>query len=174
MRATEFITEAHHSILAVMKLGPWRVQIDSHALASAANRGVDTADFTNIINYAAQIPNTLSTIPIGKGAYFQDINTMISIYVHRISQDEIRVETVLGPDMSPKPPMFRRPVPKHNLKPIPGEKQAREWWGQQTQQHGRDHVSQELANRNSIRNSIMNTMNRADRREFIRRAKKIK
>ena len=169
MRATEFVTEAHHSILKVMQMGQWRVHIDSHAMVSAAARGVDAADFSNIISYATHIPNTLSTIPVGKGAYFQDVNTMISVYIHRLGQDELRVETVLGPDMSPKPPMFRRPVPAHNLKVEPSLKQAQAAMRKQTQQHGRDYVSQKLADVKPIIN-----MNRADRRAFKRMTKKNK
>ena len=167
MRAAEFTTEAHHSILKVIQMGPWRVHIDTHAIVSATARSVDVADFSNIVSYATHVPNTLNTIPVGKGAYFQDVNTMISIYIHRLSEDELRVETVLGPDMRPTQPMFRRPVPPHNRKVDPRLKQSQDAMRKQTQQHGRDTISQRLADIKPIVN-----MNRSDRRAFKRMVKK--
>ena len=64
MRANEFISEAHHSILKTVTIGPWSVQIDTHAVASMASRGVSPSDFSDIVNYACKSPDTLNTIPI--------------------------------------------------------------------------------------------------------------
>lgn len=169
MRSCEFISEAHHSILATRQIGPWNVHIDTHAIASQASRGIDLADFTNIITHACFLPNTLNTIPVGKGAYFQDLNTRISIYIYRLGNDELRIETVLGPDMKPKPPMFRRAVPSHNIKIDPRVNPAQNAVAQVAQQHGRDYVSQHLSDLAPIAN-----MNRTDRRAFNRLMKKKK
>jgi len=166
MRASEFITEAHHSIYKTVNIGPWRVQIDTHAITSMAARDVSASDFSDIVTYACGYPNIVDTIPIGKGAYFQDVSSMISVYFHRLSENEIRVETVLSPDMKPKPPMFRRPVPKTNRKPTPAMQKRTEYMAQQTRELGRDAVSQKLA-------TIAN-MNRADRRALSRASKRKK
>ena len=147
MRASEFIVEAHHSIIKTMPIGPWKVQIDSHAFVSMAARGVSPLDFSNIVTYACLYPDIVDTIPIGKGAFFQDVNTMVSVYLHRIGENEIRIETVLGPDMKPKPPMFRRPVPVNTMKLDPRTKQGQDALAKRIQQHGpegRDVVSKEI------------------------------
>ena len=166
MRASEFITEAHHSILNTVTRGPWRVQIDTHAVASMASRGVSPSDFGDIINYACTSPDTLNTIPIGKGAYFQNINNMVSVYINRLSKNEIRVETVLGPDMKPKPPMFRRPIPNTTKKPSAIMQKNLNYMAQQAQELGRDAVSQKLA--------TISNLNRADRRALSRASKRKK
>jgi hypothetical protein len=172
MRAKEFITEAHHSILKTLRIGPWIAHIDSHAVVSMTTRNISPLDFSNIVTYACMFPNILDTIPIGKGAYFQDVNTMISVYLHRLSVDEIRVETVLSPSMKPTPPMFRRPVPISNRKLDPKVKQAQEKMAQRIQQYGpdgRDIVSQEISTLTPVLN-----LNRADRREYSRFVKRKK
>ena len=166
MRANEFISEAHHSILNTVTRGPWSVQIDTHAVASMASRGVSPSDFSDIVNYACKAPDTLNTIPIGKGVYFQNINNMVSVYILRLSENEIRVETVLGPDMKPKPPMFRRPIPSTTRKPSPRMQQNLDYMARQAQELGRDAVSQKLA-------TIPN-LNRADRRALSRASKRKK
>lgn len=173
MRASEFITEAHHSILKTITIGAWKVQIDSHAFVSMTARGVSPLDFSNIVTYACIYPDIVDTIPIGKGAYFQDVNTMISVYLHRLGEREIRVETVLGPDMKPKPPMFRRPVPINKMALDPKIKQGQEWMAKRINQQGpegRDNVSKEIETDIA---PIMN-LNRADRREFMRKLKRKK
>ena len=172
MRATEFITEAHHSIIKILSIGPWRVHIDSHAFVSMTSRGVSPLDLSNIITYACIFPKIVDTIPIGKGAYFQDVNTMISVYLHRLGENEIRVETVLSPSMKPTPPMFRRPVPISNEKLDPKVKQNQEKMAQRIQQYGpdgRDIVSQEISTLTPILN-----LNRTDRRAYNRFMKKKK
>lgn len=169
MRASEFITEAHHSILKTMTIGSWRVLIDSHAVVSMAARKVSPIDFSNIITYACIYPDIAATIPLGKGAYVQDINTMISVYLHRLSDNEIRVETVLGPDMKPKPPLFRRSVPNINKKVDAKFQQGQDKMAQDIQQHGRDAISQKISTLAPVL-----SMNRADRRAFDRYTKRKK
>lgn len=170
MRANEFITEAHHSILYTMSLGPWRVLVDSHAVVSMVARNVSLIDFSNIITYACVYPDVAATIPLGKGAYVQDINTMVSIYLHRLSENEIRVETVLGPDMKPKPPLFRRSVPNTGNKKIqPKFQQMQAKLAQDIQLHGRDAISQKIS---AV--APLSSMNRADRRAFDRFRKRKK
>lgn len=147
MRANEFIVEAHHSIMKIITIGKWKVHLDSHAFVSMAARGISILDFSNIVTYACIFPDIVATIPIGKGAYFQDTNTMISVYLYRLGENEIRVETVLGPDMKPKPPMFRRPVPVNTKKEDPKIKQGQERMAKRIQQYGpdgRDIVSKEI------------------------------
>lgn len=173
MRAIEFIVEAHHSIIKTMTIGPWQVQIDSHAFVSMVARGVSPLDFSNIVTYACVYPDIVDTIPIGKGAYFQDVNTMISVYLHRLGENEIRVETVLGPDMKPKPPMFRRPVPVNTTKLDPKIKQGQDALAKRIQQHGpegRDVVSKE------IETDVTPWLNlgRAERRALNRKLKRKK
>jgi hypothetical protein len=166
MKISEIILEAHHSILATTKIGPWNVQFDSHAFASIANRGIPPEDYTNIASYMCFLPDVFPTVPVGRGAYFQDTNTRISIYATRVTKDTIRIETVLGPDMQPKPPLFRRPVPPSTVKhknPLDlSQLRAR------TQVLGRDAVSQELEKIKPLM-----PVNRAERRKFSKFAKKI-
>ena len=148
------------------------MQLDTHAIASQASRGIELADFTNIITYACFISDMLSTIPIGKGAYFQDVNTLISIYLTRLGKDEIRVETVLGPDMHPKQPMFRRPVPPHNMPRSSTVRKTQSSMAKAAQEHGRDFVSQRIADLAPVVVHATTGMNRADRRAFGRFMKK--
>lgn len=173
MRAKEFITEAHHSIMKTFPIGKWKVLLDSHAFVSVATRNIPMRNFTNIITYACIYPDIVDTIPIGKGAYFQDVNTMISVYLHRLSENEIRVETVLSPDMKPKPPMFRRPVPINTEKEDPTVIKGQELMAKRVQQHGpegRDVVSKE------IESDITPWLNlgRAERRALDRKLKRKK
>ena len=169
MRASEFITEAHHSIMKTMTIGSWRVLIDSHAVVSMTARNVSPITFSNIITYACIYPDVAATIPIGKGAYVQDTNTLVSVYLYRLSENEIRVETVLGPDMKPKSPMFRRPIPSTTRKTSPIMQQNLDYMARQAQQYGRDAVSQKLATIAPYSN-----LNRADRRAFNRVVKRKK
>lgn len=116
MKITEIISEAHHSIVSSARVGQWIAHMDSHALVSVAHKGVPLEDFSNIVNYSLRLPDVYQKVPIGKGVFFQDVNTMISIYVKRLSETELVIETVLPKSEIPKPPMFRRPVPPHKLK----------------------------------------------------------
>lgn len=171
MRANEFIVEAHHSIMKTITIGKWQVQVDSHAFVSMTARGVSPLDFSNIVTYACIYPNIVDTIPIGKGAYFQDVNTMISVYLYRLGENVIRVETVLGPDMKPKPPMFRRPVPVNTMKLDPKIKQGQEVIAKKIQQsgpEGRDIASKEIE---TYITPLLN-LNRADRRALNRKLKR--
>ena len=113
MRAQEFITEAHHHRIASQELGQWTVHIDSHALVTIADRDIQLGDVINILTFACKYVPELKTIPRGKGAYFQDTNSLVSIYIRRSEHypNELTLETVLGPKMAPSPPLFRRSVP---------------------------------------------------------------
>jgi hypothetical protein len=94
---------------------------------------------------------------------------MVSVYLHRLSENEIRVETVLGPDMKPKPPLFRRLVPNTNIKVDAKIQQGQAKMAQDIQQQGRDAVSQKI----SALAPVL-SMNRADRRAFDRSIKRKK
>jgi hypothetical protein len=168
MRLKEIISEAHHSILVTMPIGPWKVQIDSHAYATLPARNIPLENFTNMISYMCFLPDVLPTIPVGKGAYFQDTNTAISIYVTRVSNNVIRVETVLDRTMKPKQPLFRRAVPAPdmtNIKPVDyGSLKA------DVKARGRDAVSQDIEKNLQ---PIM-PVNRAERRKFSKLMRRLK
>lgn len=144
MRIKEIISEAHHSIVKSLQMGPWMVHIDSHALVSAPVRDVSLSVLTALIRYAAYTPNMYDTVPVGRGAYLQDLNTRASIYVKRVSQDELRIETVLGPDMRPSEPLFRRPIPAANVRIDPRDARRQALVKQQALERGRDAVSQDM------------------------------
>lgn len=168
MKINEILTEAHHSILLTLPIGPWKVQIDSHAYATLPARNIPLENFTNMISYMCYLPDVLPTIPVGRGAYFQDTNTAISIYVTRVSDNVVRVETVLDRTMKPKQPLFRRPVPApdmKNLKPVDyGSMKA------DVQARGRDAVSQDIEKNLQ---PIM-PVNRAERRKFAKVMRRLK
>jgi hypothetical protein len=164
----EMISEAHHSILKSIQLGPWMVHIDSHAMVSAAARDVPVHVLTALITYAAHTPDTYSTVPVGRGAYLQDLNTRASVYIHRLSADELRVETVLGPDMKPSEPLFRRPIPAANVKQNPRANRAQAATKKLVQQHGRDAVSQDMEKYKDVVPA-----NREQRRAMDRQIKKL-
>ena len=161
MKITEIIQEAHHSITKTTKIGPWTVQIDSHALVSIAHKGVKLSDFTNIVTYSCLAPDIYQQVPVGKGVYFQDVNTLVSIYVTRVSDDTLRVETVLPPSQKPKPPFYRRPVPSSDRQDSQVEKTLQAMQAK-TQALGRDAVSQELERITPA----MNNLNREQRRRL--------
>jgi hypothetical protein len=147
MKITEIITEAHHSRLVTHKMGDWTVHFDSHLMATIPDRQIPLEDVVNITTYAClRYADELRTIPRGKGAYFQDTNTLISIYIRRNQHypNEITVETVLSPDMKPTPPLFRRPIPSHGLTIDKQHQKTMDYYRQQTQARGRDAVSQDL------------------------------
>ena len=167
MKVHEIINEAHHSILASFPAGPWKVEIDSHAMVSQVDRNIPLHIFTAIITYMCSLPDVLPTIPVGRGAYFQDTNTRISIYVTRTADKTIRVETVLSPAMMPKAPLFRRPVPAwqpksrqpDDLAPMQADIKAR----------GRDAVSQDLEQLKPLM-----PVNREQRRQFAKQMRRVK
>jgi hypothetical protein len=167
MKIQEVIQEAHHSIVKTITIDPWSLQVDSHAIATAADRSIPLHTLTNIVSFACAIPGLFDTVPVGRGAYFQDTNTGISVYIHRLSDRVLRWETVLSPGMRPKPPLFRRPVPASQLKPQADVDRNQARMRQQTQQRGRDSVSQDLA-----QVSPLLQLNRADRRALGRKLKK--
>ena len=176
MKITEVISEAHHGRLTTEKIGKWTVHLDSHAIATLPVRHVDMRDFVNILNYAFKYIPELDTIPRGKGAYFQDTNTLVSIYIRRSSSypNEFTVETVLSPDMRPTPPLFRRPIPSHDLVAIPGIKDTEEVIRKDAAARGRDAIAQDLETASTQKSQPNDPMdnfepvNRQQRRAFDR------
>ena len=146
MKIKEVVTEAHHSRLISKKIGEWTVHLDSHLMATIPARRIPLEDVVNIIDYACLEVPELKTIPRGKGAYFQDTNTNLSIYIRRNQHypDQITIETVLSPDMTPSPPLFRRAVPAHDFKFNKKHQERMDYYYQQAQERGRDAVSQDL------------------------------
>lgn len=148
MKVKDIITEAHHSILITEKIGKWTVHIDSHALASIPERNVSLGDVVNILNFFCKYVPEIDTIPRGKGAYVQDTNTLISLYIRRSKNypTELILETVLSPSMKPSPPLFRRSVPPtpDDMKDSPELKSTMAATRRQTLTRGRDAVSQDL------------------------------
>ena len=165
MKVHEILLEAHHSILTTFPAGPWKVEIDSHATVSLADRNIPLHKFTAMITYMCSLPDVLPTVPVGRGAYFQDTNTRISIYVTRTADKTVRVETVLSPTMAPKAPLFRRPVPDwqpkgrkpNDLPAMQADIKAR----------GRDAVSQDLEQLRPLM-----PVNREQRRQFAKKMRR--
>jgi hypothetical protein len=148
MKITEIITEAHHHRMGSSQIGQWMVHIDTHAFVTLSSRNVSVGDAMNILNFACKYVPELKTIPRGKGAYFQDTNSLISLYLKR-SKDypmDITLETVLDSSMKPTPPLFRRPVPPtpEDMQDTPNMKAGAELMRQQVQAKGRDAVSQDI------------------------------
>lgn len=168
MKSYEFLKEAHHSIVATSKIGPWNVQIDSHAMVTLPERDISVATFSNIITHMCFMPNLLDSIPIGRGAYFQDTNSLVSLYLTRVGGDTIRVETALSPDMKPKPPLFRRPVPVSTIKSSKKDKEAAKLIRAKTLSHGRDAVSQDFEK------NMSTPLNREQRRSMQKRIRRSK
>jgi hypothetical protein len=148
MRASEFITEAHHHRIGSQEIGQWTVHIDSHALVTIADRDIQLGDVINILTFACKYVPELKTIPRGKGAYFQDTNSLVSIYIRRSEHypNELTLETVLGPKMTPSPPLFRRSVPPtpQDLQDTPSLRASKAAMRKHTQAQGRDAVSQDI------------------------------
>jgi hypothetical protein len=165
MRAKEITQKpkAHHSILMTLPCGAWKAQLDSHAYVTIPYRGIPLEKFVNIINHMCAYPDVLPTIPIGRGAYFQDTNSKISVYVTRISTDTIRIETVLDPSMRPKPPLFRRPVPAWQPTGKRLDPAVAKSLQAQTQAQGRDAASQQA----ELMKPLI-PVNRAERRALSR------
>jgi hypothetical protein len=168
MKIQEILTEAHHSILVTMPIGPWKVQIDTHAYATLPARDIPLENFTNMISYMCYLPDVLPTIPVGRGAYFQDTNTAISIYVTRVANNVIRVETVLDRTMKPKQPLFRRSVPAPDMKNIKPVDYGSIRDAVKTQ--GRDAVSQDMEKNLQP----LMPVNRAERRKFSKVMRRLK
>jgi len=180
MKISEIVQKkppAHHSVMHTITVGPWQVQLDTHALASRVDpqRSVPQHVFVNIMNSACNTPGTLDTIPIGRGAFFQDTTTRVSLYFKRLDQHTLRLETVLGAGQQPKPPLFRRPVTPWQPPPrIVQQQQAiDQQLAQQVQQRGRDSLSQDLEQAKPYLDTY-NSMNRQDRRAFDRMINKQK
>ena len=146
MRADEFLNEAHHHRIITRQIGTWTVHIDTHLIATIADRDIVVGDVVNILSFACRYVPELKTIPLGKGAYFQDTNTLVSLYLKRSQHypNEITLETVLSPTQAPTPPLFRRSVPQHDMPDTPKIKAGKEMMRQYTQTLGRDAVSQDL------------------------------
>ena len=183
MRARAFTTEAHHYRMITGSMGPWTVHIDSHAFVTVADRGIKLADVVNILTFACLRVPELKTIPLGKGAYFQDTNTLISLYLKRSDHypNEITLETVLSPDMRPTPPLFRRAVLSHNIKEPKHVTSGQQAMRQKIQSVGRDAVSQDVESMmpafNAKTNALGIPQNREERRaldKYLQKNKKIK
>jgi hypothetical protein len=147
MRAKEFINEAYHSKLVTSKIGDWNVHVDSHAFVSHVDRNITLGVFTNIITSACLMASPeLEKIPRGTGAFIQDINTKISIYVSKSKSfpRDITVETVLSPTMTPKEPVIRIDAPPNTIKELPRTVKATSALKKDIQAKGRDEVAQTL------------------------------
>ena len=183
MRAREFVTEAHHYRMATQQMGPWTVHIDSHAFVTMADRSISPGDVVNMLSFACRSVPEIKTIPRGKGAYFQDTNTMISIYIKRSDSypNELTLETVLPPEMAPTPPLFRRPVPPHDMRDTPLIKSGQQAMRQKIQSVGRDAVSQDVESMMPAMQASMNQppapdapLNREQRRAWSKYLQKNK
>jgi hypothetical protein len=168
MKVSDIITEAHHSIMATRTIGQWTVQIDSHAFVSAIDRNVPMEVFSSMISYMCFLPDVLPTIPVGRGAYFQDTNTKISLYVTRIANNTIRIDTVLAPTMKPKAPLFRREIPAMKLKPSQKPMDTSQLRSK-TKTLGRDAVSQDIEQLTPLLPA-----NREQRRLFAKKMRRLK
>ena len=163
MRAADFIIEAHHSRLATHKAGQYTVHIDSHFLVTTAARNIPLKFISRFINYTFIMIPEIETIPRGQGAYVQDTNSLISIYIRRSKSYplEFTVETVLSPGMKPTPPFFRRSFPfspdEHKTDPRTAKAQAK--MAKDIEQRGRDAVSQDLEDM-PIKPHLMNRQQR--------------
>lgn len=148
MKVNEIITEAHHSIIASDKIGKWTVHIDSHAFVSISHRGVSLGDVVNILTFFCKYIPEIDTIPRGKGAYIQDTNTLVSLYIRRSKSypTDLTLETVLSPSMKPSPPLFRRsvPPPTEDMIDSPELKSMMAATRRETTARGRDAVSQDF------------------------------
>jgi len=162
---------AHHSIMTTVTIGPWQVQLDTHALASRVDpqRAVPQHEFVAIMISACNTPGTLDTIPLGRGAFFQDTNTRVSLYFKRLDQHTLRLETVLGADQQPKPPLFRRAVSpwQPNAQRVQQQQAIDQQLAQRVQQQGRDSLSQDLEQAKPSLD-MYQSLNRQDRRAFDR------
>lgn len=149
MRAIEFITEAYHSKLATQELGKWTVHIDSHAFVSLTDRNISLRDFTNILSYAFVVASdNIEKIPRGTGAFIQDINTNISVYVSKSKSFplDITVETVLAPTMTPKDPVIKIAVPLDTRPDAPAVLKAKTSMKKKIDASSRDDMAQQLDN----------------------------
>jgi len=180
MKISEIVQKkplAHHSVMTTITVGPWQVQLDTHALASRVDpqRSVPQHEFVAIMNSACNTPGTLDTIPIGRGAFFQDTNTRVSLYFKRLDQHTLRLETVLGAGQQPKPPLFRRPVTpwQPNAQRVQRQQAIDQQLAQQVQQRGRDSLSQDLEQAKPSLD-MYQSLNRAERRAFDRMVNKQK
>jgi hypothetical protein len=172
MRATEFLTEAHHSRLFTQKMGKWNVHFDSHFLVTVSARNISLPFVSHMISYIFYNLDDIETIPRGKGAYIQDTNTLISVYIKRSNSypTDFTIETVLSPDMKPTPPLFRRsfPAAPKSLKDKPHDRKMQDKIRKDVEQKGRDKVSQDL----SDIGFKPQLLNRANRRTLSKLAKK--
>lgn len=171
MRANEFITEAHHHRVLTHKIGKWTVHFDSHLMATIPARDIPLEFAIYMINYVFWNIPDIDTIPRGKGAYIQDTNSLVSIYIKRSQSypTEFTVETILAPSMKPTPPLFRRPVPPNPKFSQDNKKQKEKMakFKKDAEERGRDAVSQDLSQ--SMDN--FKKLNRKQRREFLRAVK---
>lgn len=188
MKIKEIVAEAHHSRLTTAPIGKWNVHIDTHLFVTAAARDISTSTTSNIITYAFTMVPEIEKIPRGQGAFFQDTNTLISIYILRSKSypNEFTVQTILSPEMKISPPLFRRPVPPAYWEDTPEMKAGAELIRQQVKAKGRDAVSQDLENMkpkidarmklsqriSDILDEVPPATNRAERRALLKYAQK--
>jgi hypothetical protein len=167
MKVREIINEAHHSIIATMEIGDWILDIDSHYIATIADRSnkVNAKEVTSIISFACLYSEELKKLPRGTGAFVQDTVSNISIFLHRYKNqpNRLRLETVLTPDMTPKDRIIRITVPSTNTKMSRKDIKNIERVRMDTQLRGRDSVSQDYENNKDVIDA-MSTMDRNQRR----------
>jgi hypothetical protein len=94
---------------------------------------------------------------------------MISIYVKRISENDLRVETVLPKSEIPKPPMFRRPVPATKIKRSKKQGEIYNTARSASLKRGRDEISQDIEKIASLP-----PLNRQQKRELDKRMRRSK
>ena len=173
MKIKEIVKEAHHSIIDTRPIGDWILDVDSHFMASMADRSdiLNMMDVISIISYACIYSEELKNVVRGTGVFVQDTNSKISIYLHRYKNqpNRLRLETVLTPEMKPKEPVIRIAVPVSDNRMSKKDMDVMANMRKHTQEFGRDSVSQEIE-RNT---NLMKGMNRHDRRAFKKMIKKV-
>ena len=169
MKITEIICEAHHSIVKSTTIGNWIVDIDSHFIVTLADRNVlNPKVVTNIVTQVCLGSQALTKVPRGTGVFVQDTVSNISIYLYRYKNkpNQLRLETVLTPDMHPKEPIIRIAIPPTDDTKIPAKHQkAMDQMKKSIQSSDRDTVSQSLE-KNKDTMDAMSKMNRQQRRAF--------
>lgn len=177
MRASDFITEAHHYILSTHQMGEWEVQISSHATVSIPDRSRDT-DILSIANYVCTHPSGLESIRRGAGACFYDTNSRVAIWLDR-SPSRPRVltlATVFKPGFHLPKPVFEITVPDTRMPDDPKLKQVIDFMDKEVKNRGRDAVSQDLesiARFMKWQDNQISQMSRQQRRAVDRRMKKL-
>jgi len=180
MRASEFITEAHHFIIDQWKSGEWTVKLSSHAVVSLPERGQKT-DIYTIVDFICKQTTGPKNIQKGKGACFYDTTSKNALWISRSKAYpwEITVETLFGPEMKLPQPLFYVDVPnsiRQDNDPMdPHINKILDLIGNQVKDRGRDAVSAELETIGKFlkwRDEQVAQQTRQQRRAVERRAKK--